>query len=78
MVAELLTAEQLERGCKEFQAREGRDAIYKVATFLVGHYWGRPEDMANGLGILLLIWNQAHYHMVVSTSASSKTVSQTI
>jgi len=35
--------------------------MYKVATFLVSHYWGKPSDMADGLGVLLLTWNQAFY-----------------
>jgi len=35
--------------------------MYKVATFLVAHFWGQPADMADGLGVLLLTWNQAHY-----------------
>jgi hypothetical protein len=58
---DMLTADQLARGCEEFQAREKRDAIYKTATFLVDYYWGRPAEMADGLGVLLLTWNQAHY-----------------
>lgn len=48
-------------GCKEFKKREKRDSIYKVTTFLVDHYWGKFADMADGLGVLLLIWNQAFY-----------------
>jgi hypothetical protein len=55
------TAVQLERGYKEFHAREPRDAMYKTATFLVCHYWGRPAEMADSLGVLLLTWNQAFY-----------------
>ncbi len=35
--------------------------MYKVATFLVSHFWGNPSDMADGLGVLLLTWNQAFY-----------------
>lgn len=35
--------------------------MYKVATFLVSHYWGQPPDMADALGVLLLTWNQAWY-----------------
>ena len=49
------------RGYRAFQARESRDAIYKTATFLVEHFWGKPRDMADGIGTLLLIWNQAFY-----------------
>ena len=35
--------------------------MYKVATFLVKHHWGQLSEMANGLGVLLLTWNQAIY-----------------
>ena len=52
---------QFIRGFKEFEKHEKRDAMYKVATFLISHFWGRPSDMANGLGVLLLTWNQAFY-----------------
>jgi len=29
--------------------------------FLVSHFWGDPPGMAYGLGVLLLVWNQAFY-----------------
>jgi hypothetical protein len=35
--------------------------MYKTATFLVEHFWGRPRDIADGMGVLLLTWNQAFY-----------------
>ena len=35
--------------------------MYKTATFLVEHFWGQPDKMADGLGVLLLTWNQAFY-----------------
>jgi len=35
--------------------------MYKTATFLVEHFWGEPRDMADGMGVLLLTWNQAFY-----------------
>src|SRR5207237_9584459 len=56
-----LTPSEFERGYRAFQAREPRDAMYKTATFLVGHFWGHPRDMADGMGVLLLTWNQAFY-----------------
>ena len=49
------------KGCEEFAKHERRDAMYKVATFLVSHFWGKPSAMADGLGVLLLTWNQAFY-----------------
>jgi hypothetical protein len=53
--------EELLKGHEEFEKHEKRDAMYKVATFLVSHFWGKPTDMADGLGVLLLTWNQAFY-----------------
>lgn len=49
------------KGCEEFEKHEKRDAMYKVASFLVSHFWGKPSDMTDGLGVLLLTWNQAFY-----------------
>lgn len=53
--------EEFLKGCEKFEKREKRDAMYKVATFLVSHFWGKPSDMADGLGVLLLTWNQVFY-----------------
>jgi len=53
--------EEFHKGCEEFEKHEKRDSMYKVATFLVSHHWGKPSDMADGLGVLLLTWNQAFY-----------------
>lgn len=53
--------EEFHRGCEEFEKHEKRDAMYKVATFLVSHFWGKPSEIADGLGVLLLTWNQAFY-----------------
>lgn len=52
---------EFERGIREYEGREKRDAMYKVATFLIGHFWGTPSNMADALGVLLLTWNQAFY-----------------
>lgn len=35
--------------------------MYKTATFLVRHFWDNPREMADGMGVLLLTWNQAFY-----------------
>lgn len=48
-------------GSRIFRANEKRDAMYKVATFLVGHFWGKSTEMADALGVLLLTWNNALY-----------------
>ena len=55
------TPSEFERGYRAFEARESRDAMYKTATFLVQHFWGQPREMADGMGVLLLTWNQAFY-----------------
>lgn len=44
-----------------FRKHEQRDAMYKVASFLIDHFWGRPVEMVDALGVLLLTWNQAFY-----------------
>lgn len=56
-----LTPAEFKGGYEAFQAREPRDAMYKTATFLVAHFRGQPRDMADGMGVLLLTWNQAFY-----------------
>jgi len=55
------TKEEFIKGIEEFEKHEKRDAMYKVATFLISHFWGKASDMADGLGVLLLTWNQAFY-----------------
>lgn len=60
-IISILTQEEFCKGIEEFEKREKRDAMYKIATFIISHYWGKPFDMANGLGVLLLTWNQAFY-----------------
>lgn len=49
------------RGYKAFEERESRDAMYKVASFIIKKSWGKPAEMADGLGVLLLTWNNAFY-----------------
>ena len=48
-------------GSRVFVENEKRDAMYKVATYLVSQFWGKPRDITDGLGVLLLTWNQAFY-----------------
>lgn len=55
------TPTQFRRGVLAFRKYEARDAMYRVAAFLVGEFWERPRDLADGVGVLLLTWNQAHY-----------------
>ena len=56
-----LTLSEFEHGYRVFQTREYRDAMYRTATFLVEHFWGQPWEMADGMRVLLLTWNQAFY-----------------
>jgi hypothetical protein len=58
---EIPSSDAVLRGSETFERNEPRDAMYKVATFLVDHFWGCPAKMADGLGVLLLTWNHAHY-----------------
>lgn len=48
-------------GCKAYWEREPRDAMYRIAARLVNDSWGNAGDTADGLGVILLTWNQALY-----------------
>src|SRR5438874_112545 len=58
-----ISPEKLNEGCLAFRQRERRDAMYKTATFLVTHFWGKSTEVAEGLGVLLCIWNHAFYRL---------------
>ena len=58
-----ISPEELKKGCLAFQQRERRDAMYKTAMFLVKHFWGKPTEVAEGLGVLLCVWNNAFYRL---------------
>ncbi|HEX8145288.1 MAG TPA: hypothetical protein VF553_22160 [Pyrinomonadaceae bacterium] len=49
------------KGYLAFQKREKRDSMYRTATFLVDHFWGKSAEIADSLGVLLLTWNHAFY-----------------
>ena len=55
------TEDEFREGFQTFRTHEERDAMYKVATYLLEDFWGQPADMADGLGVLLLTWNQSFY-----------------
>lgn len=55
------SARALLRGSAAFEKREKRDAMYKTASFLVCHFWGKHTEMAEGLGVLVVHWNHAFY-----------------
>jgi len=46
---------------REFEKHEKRDAMYKVSMFIINSFWGNPKKVTDGLGVLLLTWNQAFY-----------------
>jgi hypothetical protein len=56
-----ITPRELKRACEVFDAHEGREFAYRVATFLLRKWWGRPAEMADALAVLLLVWNEAFY-----------------
>ena len=49
------------QGSQKYIKEEKRDSMYRVATFLVDHFWYRSFGMSAGIGMLLLVWNQAYY-----------------
>ena len=56
-----ISVEDLEKGCRAFEEHEGRDSMYRVATFLLQEWWGKHAEMVDALGVLLLTWNRAFY-----------------
>ena len=59
--AETLTVEELKAGHEVYIKNEPRDAMYNIATFLVRHFWNKPANMADSIGVLLLTWNAGFY-----------------
>jgi hypothetical protein len=55
------TIDELTRGYEAYRLNGERDAMYKIATFLADHFWGRPADMADSIGVFLLTWNNSYY-----------------
>ncbi len=56
-----LTLDELKKGCAAYWKNEPRDAMYRIAIQLVEAGWGNPATVADGLGVILLTWNQAAY-----------------
>ncbi len=58
-----ITPEDLLRGSKLYEQHEPRDAMYRVASFLLseGTWWGKHSNMADALTVLLLTWNSSFY-----------------
>jgi hypothetical protein len=60
-VSVVFTKEELRSAVSLFREREPREAMYRTASFLVEHFWNQPRELADGIGVLLLTWNQAHF-----------------
>ena len=56
-----ITPAHLGAAAKAFRKYEGRDSMYRVATFLLREWWGQHEKMVDALAVLLLTWNGAFY-----------------
>lgn len=56
-----ISKEEFCKGIEEYEKHEKRDAMYKVANFLISNFWGKPSDMSDALDVLLSTWNQAFY-----------------
>ncbi len=48
-------------GIEKFRENESRDAIYRLARFIVEEFWKNEETMSDGLAAFLLIWNNSFY-----------------
>jgi hypothetical protein len=70
----MLEPREVQSGSKAFRIHEKRNAIYKVSTFLVNYFWGDPAQMADALGVLLLVWNNAFYRYGLFDYAALETV----
>lgn len=66
------TIEEMNKGICAFRKYEPRDSVYTVATFIISTFfeisnlWKFDKQktagaIADGVGVLLLIWNQAFY-----------------
>src|SRR6266404_772013 len=56
-----LSLSDLEVGCRTFEAKEPRDSMYRVSTFLIAEWWGDPVRLVDALSVLLLVWNSSFY-----------------
>jgi len=52
---------ELLQGCAGYIENEKCDAMYKTALYLVSEAGWKPQELAEGLGVLLLTWNAAFY-----------------
>ena len=43
-IMKIPTPNQFEKGYLAFQRHEGRESMYRTATFLVEHFWRKPRE----------------------------------
>lgn len=53
------TFKEFQEVCRHFQKKE--DATYRVASRYIRRSWGKTADVADGVKVLLLLWNKAFY-----------------
>ena len=58
---ELPNKHEFNRAIAAYKQNEKRDAMYVVATYWVEQFWNDSHQVSNGLGVLLLTWNDAFY-----------------
>src|SRR5262245_57795105 len=51
----------LEKASTIYEANEERESMYRVASFLLTHWWGKYDQLADSLSVLLFTWNEAFY-----------------
>ncbi|MGD0291852.1 MAG: hypothetical protein ABSC63_19740 [Candidatus Binataceae bacterium] len=56
-----ITVQNLESGCRDYEAQEPRDSMYRVSRFLVREWWTDPTKLTDALSVLLLTWNANFY-----------------
>jgi len=57
-----ISSKTLRKGYLGYHKSARYDRTYQIATYLLEHFWGKPAEVADGLGILLLHWNGAFYN----------------
>jgi hypothetical protein len=51
--------EELRKACERYRLID--DPTYRVASLFIQNFWGNERDIADGLIVLLLVWNKAFY-----------------
>ncbi len=51
---------ELRTSCERYRSID--DPTYRVATLFIERFWGKVRDVAEGIVVLLLVWNKAFYN----------------